>query len=350
MKKIVKIISAILAVVIAISAFAGCSKKVESTKVDPANFRITAYYVGSGLVNYDDIDASHFDQITDVILFGMTSFDENGNINYDENFELALANLKKAIKNDYVNVHVNLLGPGSQSESDKWEDQMNDMAARHSNAFKTGRLEDNILKMLNKYELDGVCFDYEYPLKKQYWSDFDEFLVSLHSTIGKEYILGAAIGAWNAKVYKKAINVLDRVELMSYDEWDKDGTHSTLEQAQKNVDIIEKLGYDLAKVDLGVPFYGRPTTKDGYWYSYKDWYDKLDADGFCHDAETNLDFSFNTYLDVYAKTNWAIERGLGGTMVWHYACDVPNDNKNSLFKAMDTAIIDYIEGISDTDD
>lgn len=39
---------------------------------------------------------------------------------------------------------------------------------------------------------------------------------------------------------------------------------------------------------------------------------------------------------IEEKTQYAIDDGVGGMMVWHYSCDLPADNDKSLFKAMYT--------------
>ena len=72
-------------------------------------------------------------------------------------------------------------------------------------------------------------------------------------------------------------------------------------------------------------------------------YDKMSDDGLYQDAETGLTFSFNTYDVIKEKTQYALENGLGGMMIWHYACDVPADNENSLFGAIDSAKQEFIK-------
>lgn len=160
--------------------------------------------------------------------------------------------------------------------------------------------------------------------------------------LGDDYKLGCSISAWNTKQSRKAIKVLDLVEVMAYDLWENDGTHASLANAKQCINQMIIDGYKAEQMDLGIPFYARPTNHGGYWYGYNGWYDKIDDKGFCYDEGTGLTFSFNTYDVVYAKTAWAISRGLGGVMVWHYACDVPKDNSVSLFNAIADAKADMM--------
>ena len=76
MKKYIRIFSLLMCAVILITCFFGCSKEVESTPVKAQDFRITAYVVSSSID--ENFDFSHFDQLTDIILFGNANFDESG--------------------------------------------------------------------------------------------------------------------------------------------------------------------------------------------------------------------------------------------------------------------------------
>lgn len=318
----------------------GNGSSSSSTSTEAKNFRVVSYLVAnSSLNNYSNIDKSHLKLQTDIIVFGIAGFNEDGTIWKDADFSKRLNNIKKAVKSSgsKAKIHINLLGPGSKSSSSVWEDQMEDQAIRHSNAFASGKLENNIANFVKNNGFDGVFFDYEYPLKKAYWIDFDEFLVRLDKKLGNKYIIGAAISPWNTKQTSEGIDVLDMVEVMSYDTWDNDGNHATFSQAKQDVIRMIILGYDISKLDLGIPFYGRPTTQEAYWYGYNGDVDRIDSNGLCKDKATGLTFSYNTPSVVYDKTNWAIKRGLHGVMIWHYACDTSASNKKSLFNAIEKA-------------
>lgn len=344
--KIKRIIAAVCCVLIALSAFAGCSNKEADSETDsttPAetitakaeNFRITSYVVADGLREKGKLDTSHFSQITDVILFGCAKFDEEGNVTLDEEFDAILANLKDAMGDSQdKKVYLNILGPFAQIDSDDWDKRMDDVGKRHDKAFESGKLENNIKAVLDKYGFDGIFFDYEYPLKSKYWKSFSNFIVSLDSVLGDSYEIGAAVAGWNADFSDEAKDALDRIELMSYDLWDDDGTHSSYEIARDDINKMAEAGYDKAKIDLGVPFYARPTTEEAIWYIYSDYVDKIDEKGFAKDEENNLIASFNTYDVIAKKTQLALDSDIGGMMVWHYACDVPADNAKSLFNAI----------------
>lgn len=307
------------------------------------DFRVTAYVVGSNFVDETRIDSSHFSDITDAILFGMATFNTDGEVVLDKNFEKVLTNLRNAIGDSPVKVHLNLLGPGSVSGS-TWDEQMANQGERHCLAFKSGKLEKNIKDVLDKYNFDGVFFDYEYPVREEHWKVFDEFLIGFDKYIGDDYILGCAFSPWFDSQSPEAMAVLDRVEVMAYDLWDEDGTHSSIAAAERLVELMIEMGYDARKLDMGIPFYARPTTQESYWYGYNGYNNVIDKDGFCYDEQTGLTFSFNTYDVVYEKAYWAVMKGLGGAMVWHYSCDVPRENRASLFNAIHNAVEDLQNG------
>lgn len=332
MKKYIRIFSLLMCAVILITCFFGCSKEVESTPVKAQDFRITAYVVSSSID--ENFDFSHFDQLTDIILFGNANFDESGNVILTDKFESDLNAVREHMTNQ--NLYLNILGPSSQSESDDWAEQMHDLADRHTNAFKSGNLENSIKSVLDEYGFDGVVFDYEFPLRSKDWKAYDKFIVSLDSVLGEDYKIGMSMVGWNLKQSDEAKNATDFFEVMSYDLWDDKGYHATLDIAEDDISKFVKNGYDKATLDLGVPFYARPTTQEAYWYDYKAYYDKLSEDGLYNDSETNLMFSFNTYNVIEEKTQFAVDNGVGGMMVWHYGCDLPADNEKSLFNAIYT--------------
>lgn len=333
MRNFVKILLCCVCVITVTLSFFGCSKEIVSTPVDAKDFRVTAYVVGGSL--NENFDYTNLERVTDVIFFGCADFDENGKIILSENFDSELNILKSYLTGQ--NLYINILGPKSQSDSDDWNDQMYDLADRHTNAFESGNLESSIKTVLDKYGFDGVVFDYEFPLRSKDWKAYDKFIVSLNSVLGDEYKIGMSMVGWNLKQSEEAMNATDFFEIMSYDLWDKEGNHATLEIAKDDIDKFVKNGYDKAQLDLGLPFYARPTTQEAYWYDYKTYYDKIDENGLFSDSETGLTFSFNTYDVIKEKTEYALDNGLGGVMVWHYSCDLPKDNEKSLFGAIYSA-------------
>lgn len=327
------IFSVITALVTVILNFFGIGSNTPVEKVE--NFRVTAYIRGDFAQNPDSICAEDFDIITDIIVFECATFDNEGNVNVEkEKLETVLNNLNNAIGDRDVHITLNLLGPNRYTDSTDWNEQMEVQSDEHNKAFKSGVLEENIIQVLDKYDFDGVHFDYEYPISRKAWFYYNKFLVSLDKKLG-DYTLGVAASTWNIDYTAKAIKAIDTFEIMTYDFVDAEGKHATYEGM---IEQIQEMDLPREKVNLGLPFYSRPTDLSGYWYGYNGCYDGIDDNGWYHCPTTGKDFWFNTPDVVEAKTDYAINNGFGGVMVWHYNCDLPSTHPDSLFRAIGTAV------------
>ena len=316
------------------------------------DFRITSYLVCQWFYGNENIDTKKMNMLTDIILFGVARFDENGNVylqDLDINGEMVKGDVifKDIIEdiketNPNAKIHCNILGPDGVDSDDKEK--------LHSQAFidNSDALIKNILELLETYNFDGIFFDYEYPYKPESIKDYSKFLVNLDSQLG-DYILGAAFSHWSSNISKDAIKVLDRVEIMSYDNMTEYNSHAefaTVGGAMAVKDFIKR-GYDLSKCDLGLPFYGRTHGGEEAWPSYAQIAGDLENNPFKNKiaksymngvTSGDITTSFNGVQMIKDKTAFANDYGLGGVMVWHYTCDVDYESDLSLFKAVQTAL------------
>ena len=295
------------------------------------NLRVVSYLVIDNADALKNIDSAHFKDQTDVILFGgLAAMNGEGEVVLCDGFDELIKGVKAMDQSHSLRWHLNLgiIYQGDQKMS------MRDAFRGKKNLTK------NIRTVLEDYEFDGVFFDYEFPMEWDAKLDFSLFLIDLDKTLGDDFLIGAALQPWCARFLPRAIAAIDMVELMCYDNWDDQGFHSTMELAKQDVRDMVKLGYKLHQIDLGLPFYARPTTKEARWYEYRAYWDKIDENGLVEDPDTGLIASFNTPELIYEKTRWAIETGLGGVMIWNYACDVPPENPRSLYNAITNAKAD----------
>lgn len=312
------------------------------------DFRVTAYIIADNIQDKSALDSKSFDTITDVILFSCVKFDEDGNLNYDDSetvsgrkkLKTALANLKSVIGERDVNIYINILGPDADSGISDWNSQMKNKAQKHTKAFSNPELAVEISDLVNEYSLDGVFFDYEYPIKNKYWDAFSGFIIELNGELGGKKI-GLAMADWDIGISKDAAEVVDMVEMMEYDLFDDNGDHSSFATAESGIDSFVKAGFDKEKLDLGIPFYGRPTDKDAVWYNYNEYSEKLGKyTNKLHIDSDGKDAYFNSYSLVYNKTSLAVDEQIGGVMVWHYNCDDFKNDDLSLFAAISSALKD----------
>ncbi len=300
-------------------------------------FRVTSYVVAEN-ITADSFYKEDLSIITNIILFGCAGFDTDGSITVNEKtLEKALGIINAAKENREIIITINLTGPQRYGDSDIYTEQMAYQAALHTEAFRSGVLEENIKKLIDNYKLDGVHFDYEYPITHDAWKAFNKFLVSLRKEIPDKK-LGVAVSDWDIGLNTKAYKAVDYIELMLYDNYDADGRHATAEICKSYARNCALNGIPLDKVNFGLPFYARPTDRGAYWYAYNGYYDKLDENGFYYDKATDKTFWFNTPDVIEDKTDFAINNGFGGVMIWHYTCDLPSGNKSSLLRAVNTAI------------
>lgn len=310
------------------------------------NFRVVSYVVADRILDKANLSDESFDVITDVILFSCVSFDEKGNL-FLNDFEdmdgetllnTALQNLRGIIGDRSVRIHLNILGPNADEGIEDWNEQMANKAQKHSAAFETEKLEAQIKALAEKTGVDGIFFDYEFPIKSKYWKPFNEFLVRLDTAL-PDKLIGLALADWDIQLSKEAKQAVDMVEMMEYDLFDDKGDHASFATAETGIQKFLKAGFEAQRLDLGVPFYGRPVDKGGYWYEYKAYVDALGQyENKAFVAEQNTDAYFDSYQRVYDKTALALEYGLGGMMVWHYTCDDFDHPELSLFQAMKECI------------
>ena len=327
-KRVIAVLTSIITTVMALMGI-NVTKPVE-------DFRVTTYIVADRILDKTAICSEDFDIVTNAIIFGCVRFDRDGNVNVDEDLLLpALNNLKEIIGSRNVTITINVLGPSYTTDSTDWNTQMESLAAEHNVAFKSGKLADNLIKTIDKYGFDGIHFDYEYPISVDAWNVFSNFLVELDSKIGNKKI-GIAVADWDLKISTQAIEAVDYFELMQYDIYDKEGKHATFEDSTKRSYKAVLRGIPPEKINFGLPFYARPTDSDAYWYEYKSYYNKLDENNYYTDTDLNKTFWFNTPDIIAQKTQFAIDNGYGGVMIWHYTCDLPSTHPDSLLRAIGT--------------
>ncbi len=314
--------------------------EINTSKEKAESFAVKSYFTADSIQNPDRIYSEDFDIITDAILFGCATFDSEGNVHVEkEKLETALNNLRAKIGSRDVKITLNLLGPSGHTDSDVWEDQMQALSQAHNEAFKSGVLEDNIIAVLDEYNFDGVHFDYEYPMGAKAWYHFNNFLVSLNKKLG-DYSLAVAASDWDLNFSTAALKAVDCIELMLYDNYDSEGRHSSFETAVEGAKKAALAAIPSEKVTFGLPFYSRPSDRGAYWYGYDGYYNKLDENGWYHCDDVNKDFWFNTPDVIEKKTDYAINNGFAGVMIWHYACDLPSSDEMSLLGAIGKAVND----------
>ena len=194
---------------------------------------------------------------------------------------------------------------------------------------------ENTVNFLLEYGFDGVSYDWEYPVGEQ-WSLFSNHIVTLKNELSKYQLkISCAVCPWNFYMEKDAINALDQIEIMSYDLFDENGNHSSfISGAVQPVEFFLDKGFTPQQINLGLPFYARPYDGGGIWINYDD-ANYTPSDRF-QNYSNGMWFS-GTQM-TYDKTAYAIEKNLGGMMIFTATEDISYSEETSLLKSIKTAI------------
>jgi len=257
-----------------------------------------------------------------------------------------------------------------------WSENFSDAVLKESSREKFARTS---VEIVEKYDLDGVDIDWEYPGQKGQDNVFRpedkqnytlmfkairEKLDELSEKTGKTYGLTTAVGA-NYKYIEntemdKAQEYLDYVLLMTYDYYtsgDSAGHHTNLfppedyeidQSAHKTFNLFLAAGVPAEKMVMGIAFYGRSwymksgdnrginrpvdsVTRAGGYSFIKDsllirpgfvrYWDENAKAPYLFDEQTNQLVSYDDEESVKLKCEYVKEKNMAGVMFWQYASD-----------------------------
>ena len=200
-----------------------------------------------------------------------------------------------------------------------------------ANKEKRARFVESLVSLADKYDLDGIDLNWEYPgydfgkgyaseevLQKDY-KGLKLLLKGLHAAFEPSGRIITIAYYPDGKQERLFVEhgygrYVANMHMMSYDQR---GRHSTWEFAEK----VGKQGATLLPphlVTLGVPFYGRHV-ETGDWKSYEDLVQKFHPLGEGVDEVGG--YYFNSVDLIRRKTRLAHRLGLGGIMIWEVGQD-----------------------------
>jgi len=224
------------------------------------------------------------------------------------------------------------------------------------------KLANNILKVIQDLELDGIDIDWETPSSSEA-TNFTLLMKAIYEKVkaaNPEYLVTAAIGGgkWAPPKYDlpNSKNYLDYINLMTYSMATGNGYYqNSLYKSTKGATLVScsieesiKIYNDLtvpnSQILVGIPFYttvqtgsGGPGSKTGEGKSI--WYDKLFTtyqlsdtmkeyfDYECgvpyrYDEVNKIFISFDNEESIKMKCDYINTLGLAGIMYWQYGQDV----------------------------
>jgi chitinase len=275
----------------------------------------------------------------------------------------------------------------------EWSDKFSDMALT---AASRRVFIQSVIDFLERYKLDGLDIDWEYPglpgstqhFRSEDKGNFTLLLQELRRAFDKESArthkrLYLTIAAGSSEEFLthtemgKVERSLDTVNLMCYDYYEPDsdaitGNHAPLfadpadpKHASSDVSVQNFLraGVPAAKIVLGVPFYGhvwgqvgsnnhglfQPGKQMPHAYApfsaiaasmlghgFERYWDDSASVPYLYNADQQIFVSYEDQQSIAAKASYVRQHGLGGMMFWDYS----GDPSGALLRAIHAGLIE----------
>lgn len=211
---------------------------------------------------------------------------------------------------------------------------------------------ESVSQFVKIHCMDGVDIDWESwtkdannaPLASES-NDLMALLRELDAELGTAGLsIDVFASNWFGQHYPDLHSVVDHVHVMAYDftgPWSDAGPHSSYDMAIGSGSSANSTGlaywtayrkWPKTKVILGVPFYGRDFDQGGgNGIAYRDIL-TLDSEAPNKDRVNNI--YYNGLQTITDKTQYVVDNGFPGVMIWEIAQDVP-ESGISLLEAID---------------
>jgi len=185
----------------------------------------------------------------------------------------------------------------------------------------------NIVNFCSVYSLDGVDLDWEPLTNSTDKTNYGLLIKELKTAMTAPNLrLTVAVAALGSEFPASTIPFIDGLHVMAYDM----GTpHSSYNDAVAALEHWRTFGFDVKKIILGVPFYGRKS--DWSYYAYSTIINTYHPAAAVDEIDG---IYFNGAATIQRKTGYVLQQGFGGIMIW----EIPEDTHDST--SLLTAIAD----------
>ena len=350
------IITTVLLIFILFSSFN--LKSTRQNEKKPDDFRVVAFYMGDG----HDIEQYEIDKLTHLI-FCFTHLQGNKISIKNTQDEEKLRHFV-ALKAKYPKLKV-LVSFGGWGGCETCSDVFSSDSGRKEFAASVNDL-------LKKYHADGIDIDWESPViggykdhkaSKEDKENFTKLIRELRETLPSKSEISFDANSFRKFLeqsidWKEVMPMVDFVNLMTYslpsNERGYTGHQGALysspfqnESVDKAIQTLDSLGTPLDKIVIGAAFYsvvydnvdsvnnglGRPgkfsgyvdykkriknyTENDGYEYHW----DSIAQAPFLYNKQLRTFVTFDDKKSVSLKTEYAVDKKLGGIMFWQLRGD-----------------------------
>jgi chitinase len=197
---------------------------------------------------------------TDAIITELIPYQQLTHINYSfliPNVDGSFAPLNNAWKLEMIveNAHKQNVKVSIAVGGWGWDAQFEEMAA---NPQARTAFVDNLVQIVNQYQLDGVDMDWEYPDPGESSQNFLALMQELRKALPDKLISTATISYGDETglgIPNEVFDIVDYVNVMTYD----GHIHGSLEEFEAGLKYWNERGVPREKINIGVPFYSRPS-------------------------------------------------------------------------------------------
>jgi GH18 family chitinase len=316
-----------------------CVSIMLSSIVANAQITILGYYP-----SYRATSVIRYDKFTDLV-FAFINSDTEGNLiqsnpadalyGFDNNKFLVV---KQGCADNGVKLWISLGGadPGEQRAA-----RLNAVAG---DAAKRDRLATQIVNFAVTHNLFGIDVDWEFPKTTQAKTNHLLLLQAIKAKIqasAKPSLqLGIAVGGEykftvnhiqyvDASLFSTNANLVDKWYIMAYDfPATYNANHSSLADGKASLDGWNAAGVPYSKMLLGVPFYGRNSTRSGDIM-----YNELGGNNTVFTSDLSNGWYYNGKTTLDAKMDYVSEKGANGILIWDVGQD--RTDQYSLLTSID---------------
>ena len=268
----------------------------------------------------DRITENTFCYITDAIYFGI-DVDKKGNLGI-ESVEKDLTKLDTLRAGRPVNLSV-CFGGWGRSEF------FIEMTAIEKNR---NNFCEQVLALCQKYNLNGVDIDWEFPKNKVQKQGFVNLIKDLHKSLNPHGLeITIAVGFWHkqAKLSASVEPYISGVNLMLYDNFNPFKGQTSYTLVKRTCNRFIRMGIPSEKLLIGVPFYGLHRWKYSKTMAYRD----------VPNPQQNISnkgvydgYFFDVPATLQKKITYAVNTNKRGIMIWELGQDVALEKDYSLLR------------------